>query len=241
MSSACRHHPQHHPPAFSAQRHRTPAHTPRPRLTPDPDRQQHQQRCRQATQQAMPGPTTAAAACVVLVHSLCGQQQQEDKQQLTALLGAARASGACQRVYVAQLDAATPAPGGGVTQQVLEALARLYGAVGAADARWDVVPCLRCAGWDAGAPGCGCVRVCVCVVCVCGCVCVAVCVCVRVRANDAPHVPVCTTSCAATLPPPPRLTPLRLPQQSAWRPWQTCSWCLRPRARARQHSSCSRR
>lgn len=45
-----------------------------------------------------------------------------------------------------------------VTQQLLDWLAELYAAVGQLDPRWDVVPCLECAGWTAGgsitAPAC---------------------------------------------------------------------------------------
>jgi hypothetical protein len=37
-----------------------------------------------------------------------------------------------------------------VDQQLLQWLAELYAAVGQLDPRWDVVPCLECAGWTSG-------------------------------------------------------------------------------------------
>lgn len=37
-----------------------------------------------------------------------------------------------------------------VNQQLLQWLAELYAAVGQLDPRWDVVPCLECAGWTIG-------------------------------------------------------------------------------------------
>lgn len=75
-------------------------------------------------------------ACLILLPGTLG------RPELLPLLQEAH-SRRCGRVYISIQGAQAVQ----VDQQLLQWLAELYAAVGPLDPRWDVVPCLECAGW----------------------------------------------------------------------------------------------